>query len=725
MNAPPAQTPKRSHHIWLFRILAIAFPLLLLLLVEFGLRAAGTGYPTEFLVPHPTKPGYLVDNYKFAWRFFPKALARAPRPIVVQEAKPANTFRICVFGGSAAMGDPEPAYGMPRVIETLLQNRFPEKDFEVINCAVTAINSHVVRDIARDCRRLNADAWVVYLGNNEVHGPFGAGTVFGRSDRSLWMNRLGLGFKKSKLGQLLTGGKVSSEGAPKNWGGMQMFLDQKVARDDPRLKKVYADFEANLGAIVRAAGSSTKIVMGTVASNTKDFPPFVSKPITSDSYQAACRLQAEGKYTEAIAAFDNVGKNAESESAELWYRKGQCARASEPPLLLQSIRDFDTARDLDMLRFRADSQINKIIKAVAQANSLPWINSESKLIGEGDVPGNEHFYEHVHFKFAGNYVIGRAFARKLAVALGLSPHEDASQDGWVSQSECAAELGLTPFHERLTLLDVRGRLNSPPFGEQLGHAERDAAIAQEMQQLASQMTPEMGQKTIEHYNQLIEKRPDDWLLRQQFAMLLDSIGQQAAAAEQYAAIAKQLPHNAEAQFRIGAQYNRMKQREKAEVALQKAIELRPDFARAYNSLGICLSHQDRANESYEQFAKAVAMQPTFAEAYVNWGMVLAAKDQQDAAVAKYLQAIDVAPNNLQARAELGKHFVSANKYQDAMPHYEAIARVLPNDVASQLNLGLLYLKVGDHRQQAREQFERVLKLSPENPQATEGLRRLP
>jgi hypothetical protein len=48
----------------------------------------------------------------------------------------------------------------------------------VVNAAVTAINSHVVRPIVHDLTRREADLFIVYTGNNEVVGPFGAGTVF-------------------------------------------------------------------------------------------------------------------------------------------------------------------------------------------------------------------------------------------------------------------------------------------------------------------------------------------------------------------------------------------------------------------------------------------------------------------------------------------------------------------------------------------------------------------
>ena len=45
---------------------------------------------------------------------------------------------------------------------------------------MAAINSHVVLPIAKDAARYEPDLFVVYLGNNEVIGPFSVGS-------SAWM----------------------------------------------------------------------------------------------------------------------------------------------------------------------------------------------------------------------------------------------------------------------------------------------------------------------------------------------------------------------------------------------------------------------------------------------------------------------------------------------------------------------------------------------------------
>lgn len=178
--AAPAPQPISRRQRIVFRIGLLLLPFLLAGAMELGLRLAGWGYPTSFfLAIQQAGQRVLVENPQFGWRFFPSSLARAPLPLSLTAAKPAGVCRIFVFGESAAMGDPEPAYGFARQLEQLLQARHPEKKVEVVNVAMTAINSHVIREIARDCAPLGADAWVIYAGNNEVVGPFGAGTVFG------------------------------------------------------------------------------------------------------------------------------------------------------------------------------------------------------------------------------------------------------------------------------------------------------------------------------------------------------------------------------------------------------------------------------------------------------------------------------------------------------------------------------------------------------------------
>src|SRR5439155_3900184 len=117
--------------------------------------------------------------------------------------KPPCIIRIFIFGESAAFGDPQPRFGLSRMLETMLELRYPAKKFEVVNAAMTGINSHVIRPLARDCVPAHADVWVIYMGNNEVVGPFGAGTVFGNQATPLPLIHALLALKSTRTGQLL------------------------------------------------------------------------------------------------------------------------------------------------------------------------------------------------------------------------------------------------------------------------------------------------------------------------------------------------------------------------------------------------------------------------------------------------------------------------------------------------------------------------------------------
>jgi hypothetical protein len=147
---PPPSKPGSHPKLWFFRLAALTvLPILLLLCLELGLRLFGVGYPTSFFLKRQVAGRtVLTENDKFGWRFFGPALARTPRPIELPVSKPPQTCRVFVFGESAAYGDPKPEFGLPRMLEVLLRDRFPTAKIEVVNVAMTGINSNVVLPIA-------------------------------------------------------------------------------------------------------------------------------------------------------------------------------------------------------------------------------------------------------------------------------------------------------------------------------------------------------------------------------------------------------------------------------------------------------------------------------------------------------------------------------------------------------------------------------------------------
>ena len=135
--------------LWLMRVTAVVLvPALFFGLLELSLRLAGFGYSASYFLPSQVEGvDYLIPITTFTYRFFPPDLARRPMELRMAAEKPPGTFRIFLFGESAAYGDPHPLYGVGQQLEILLQERFPGTYFEVVSTAMTAINSHAILPI--------------------------------------------------------------------------------------------------------------------------------------------------------------------------------------------------------------------------------------------------------------------------------------------------------------------------------------------------------------------------------------------------------------------------------------------------------------------------------------------------------------------------------------------------------------------------------------------------
>jgi hypothetical protein len=215
MAPPPASPPAAPRRLWLYRLgLAVGVPLVLFAALEAGLRLAHYGRPSTFLIPDE-KPGYLRSNPEFASLFLPGNFDLRPLNFRLAAQKPANTVRIVVLGESAAQGVPVPTFGFAPEVRAQLRARYPGKEFEVINTGIVAINSHVVYQVAREMARYEPDLFLVYMGNNEVVGPYGPGCAYLSQMPPLWVIRASVWVRSLRTGQLLGAlvGRLSAHGA--------------------------------------------------------------------------------------------------------------------------------------------------------------------------------------------------------------------------------------------------------------------------------------------------------------------------------------------------------------------------------------------------------------------------------------------------------------------------------------------------------------------------------
>ncbi|HWA27879.1 MAG TPA: tetratricopeptide repeat protein [Lacunisphaera sp.] len=545
-SAPPARPPRATGRLWFFRLFtALVIPVFLLLLFEGGLRLVGFGQPANFLIPDKN-PAYLRTNPGYISLFLPGSFDLRPLNYRIAAKKPANAVRIVVLGESAAQGIPVPSFAFAPQLRALLRARYPGKTIEVVNTGVVAINSHVVYQIARDVARYEPDLFVVYMGNNEVVGPYGPGCSYLSDMKPLWSIRLGLWIQKTRTGQFVSAGlaKLASfRSAPPEWGGMAMFMDHAVRGDDPRLQKVYQNFERNLRDIVRVASEAgAQTLLCTVVSNVKDCPPFLSlhRPdLTADQLASWQRAYDAGRVAWKL------GETADARAAlnQAWQLDPQYADTAfmlgdldlQAGDVESARRWFLAAQKWDALRFRPDPRLNEIVRAVAGAFPGTRLVDTARELGSDPAStlppaGRELLFEHVHLDWEGNHRL----AQLMAAGAGAALFKDGSAaPPWLDSAGCAAALGYTPA-ERFGVLQRAALITRyPPFPNQLTYAFDQARAARELAAAQSiRRDPAALRRAQEVVTAALQQDPDNADLTKLAVELADDRGDLPGALEQ-------------------------------------------------------------------------------------------------------------------------------------------------------------------------------------------------
>jgi tetratricopeptide (TPR) repeat protein len=709
--------------------LVLSLPLVALLLLELVLRLVGYGYPTAFFseIRGPDSKMYLRNNDTFSSRFFPPHLERWAEPFLIPAQKPRDVCRLFVFGESAAMGDPQPSYGASRYLEVLLRERFPGQKFEVVNLGITAVNSHVILPIAQACAQRQGDIWIVYMGNNEMVGPFGAATIFGWRAPPLPLVRFYLAAQKTRVGQLAVAlsRRVGKQNDNLAWGGMKMFLQNEVQPTDPRKDRVYRNFESNLRHIVAAGlDSGAKVVLSTMSVNLRDCPPFASAANSNlpaadlkkfqDLYAEALRFQQATNHTEAAHYFEQAAQ-LDPRFAELQFRWADCLLA----LTNAAAREhFQLACDSDALPFRADSRINAAIRAVASkfaAERLALCDAEVDLQRASPVAvaGDDSFFEHVHFNFDGNYRLARAWAEQVRTMMRL---QSAPGGDWITQDECERQLGLTDFNRAYVLQAVSRRMEQPPLSKQFNNRQRAQRIqAEEAAIQARLQQPDAPDRARDLFLAALSRSPDDHHLQEGFGNFLESVADYQAAAVAYRRALELRPQDFYVRLRLGCVLAKQGQFSDGIELLRQAATLRPAQPEAWHELAAAQVLKGDYDEALKNFDRACALRPrdptSQYDRLVCNGKRLAKLNRHTEAIEQYQKAIELLPQKWEAHFELGGEMDAANRLDEAERQFNLAVQLNPGYSRTHFNHGVLLAK-REQFEAAEKEFQETIRLEP-------------
>jgi len=97
----------------------------------------------------------------------------------------------------------------------------------------------------------------------------------------------------------------------------------------------------------------------------------------------------------------------------------------------------------------------------------------------------------------------------------------------------------------------------------------------------------------------------------------------------------------------------------------RAIELNPNFAEAYNNRGVAYAELNEHERAIEDYEKAIALNPNFAEAYNNRGVAYAELNKYERAIKDYDRAIALNPNDAEAYGNRGIAYSKIQRYEES------------------------------------------------------------
>ena len=605
-------------------LVAVAAPILFFCALEGALRLAGYGKPTELFIPD-VKPGFYRTNPNFTAPFIPPSFGIQPLNFRIRRHKAPGSVRVFVLGESAAQGMPEPDFGFAAQLGAQLRARYPGKALEVVNLGITAINSHVVYRAARQAADFEPDLLVIYMGNNEVVGPYGPGCAYLSASPPLWFIRASVLVRGTRTGQLLAdllGRLVPSGSRARDWRGMETFSDDSVRGEDPRLEAVYRNFSANLQDIVALAGrAGIKTVLSTVVANLKDNAPFISmhraglSPGEKRSWKAAFDSGAVawdlGDPRSAVYGFEEALR-IDPEFAETHFWLGRLAEAlGEPEIARRSYLD---ALHWDALRFRPDPRINEIIRQVAQGagGSVALVDAARAMGSDRGSPpplaGHEILFDHVHFNWAGNFQMAQLLTGACARAL-FGP--DAGPGDGLDPDGCASALGYTP-DAQLKMLDTVVKLTlRPPFTNQSTFSEDQARLRREVEATNALLgMPGARSAALDTAERALQQDPDNASLAERLGTMESDAGNLDRALSLLDRAEALRPRSAELSRRKAQVLMRLQRNAGAEALLRGSLELDRDYfvaGGALVDLWVSTGQLDRGKVFFDrELAKAPA-----------------------------------------------------------------------------------------------------------------------
>ncbi|MCC7350860.1 MAG: tetratricopeptide repeat protein [Phycisphaerales bacterium] len=147
------------------------------------------------------------------------------------------------------------------------------------------------------------------------------------------------------------------------------------------------------------------------------------------------------------------------------------------------------------------------------------------------------------------------------------------------------------------------------------------------------------------------------------------------------------------------------------------------YVEVYNSLGLALSATGHPQQAISSYQRAIELRPNYARAHYNLAVELEKQNRIDDAIAQYTRAIELDPDNIQAHYNLGNCYLNQRRLAEAAEQYSTVLRLNPRHAAAHANRGWVFLLAGQNNAAAAD-FQAALAIDPNLEPAKKGLQKV-
>ena len=182
----------------------------------------------------------------------------------------------------------------------------------------------------------------------------------------------------------------------------------------------------------------------------------------------------------------------------------------------------------------------------------------------------------------------------------------------------------------------------------------------------------------------------------------------------------QIPPQARKEFDAGKQQMQAHDDAASAQHFQKAIALYPQYAEAYQLLGVVHMEDGKLQEAEPELQKAAEIEPHMSTAQFALGVCRNEMGKYPDAEAALLRGLELDPESPEGHYELGKTYWALGRWQDAAPHARKAVNLKPDMAEAHVLEGDIAPRKHD-AQGALKEYKEALRLDPKGSMAALSL----